>query len=77
MQNVNLDERFDSEVDGAKNFHTTSILALPFHINGEWVGVFELLNKREGKFTEHDMDVLTILVNIIGSVLGNMIGEKS
>ncbi len=77
VQNVDLDKRFDSEVDGATSFHTTSILAMPFHINGEWIGVFEMLNKRESKFTEHDMDILTILVNIIGSVLGNIINQDS
>jgi len=71
VNNVRTDERFDQKTDDAVSFVTRSILAVPLHINGEWVGVIEMLNKENDRFTEHDMDIVTILVNLIGSALGN------
>lgn len=71
VNNVKLDERFDDFIDNTGNFVTRSIMAVPLHINGEWIGVIEMLNKKEDSFTEHDMDILTSLINIISSALGS------
>lgn len=71
VKNVRQDERFDDAIDVTTSFVTRSILAVPLHINGVWIGVIELLNKKDDNFTEHDMDLITSLVNIIGSALGS------
>ncbi|MFN2368669.1 MAG: GAF domain-containing protein [Desulfurivibrionaceae bacterium] len=67
VSNVSEDERFDSAIDS--NLHgkveTRSILAVPLHINGELIGVMEAINKVDGEFTEHDMNTLTLVANII------------
>lgn len=70
LKNATQDKRFDKGLDDITNFRTRSILAVPLHINGEWIGAIEMLNKKDDNFTEHDMDVLTSLVNVLGSALG-------
>lgn len=70
-----LDKRFTAELKDAVNQQPKSILVVPFHINGEWVGVIELLNKKDDKFTEHDKKIVTSLVNILGSALGKIMGN--
>jgi GAF domain-containing protein len=71
VSNVSEDERFDAEID--KNtrgkFETKSIMAVPLHINGELIGVMEAINKVEGEFTEHDMNILTLVANVITTSL--------
>ncbi len=61
---------FPKPVDSAHK-KIKSILVVPFHINGHRVGVLELLNKKDSQFTEHDTEIVTCLINIMGTVLGN------
>jgi hypothetical protein len=75
VNNVKLDDRFFEYIDNSGSFQTRSILAVPLHINGEWIGVIEVLNKKDDCFTEHDMDILTSLVNIISSALGSTLSN--
>jgi len=74
VNNVHQDDRFDSEIDSRvrEGFETRSVLAVPLHINGELIGVMEVINKINGKFSEHDMDILTLLANIIAVSLDNV-----
>ncbi|OGR00662.1 MAG: hypothetical protein A2511_05315 [Deltaproteobacteria bacterium RIFOXYD12_FULL_50_9] len=65
VRNVTLDERFDEDFDRRLGFTTRSILAVPLHINGEIIGVMEVVNKDNDNFTIHDMDILTMLANVI------------
>jgi GAF domain-containing protein len=71
VSNVHQDDRFDSEIDSLvrQGFDTRSILAVPLHINGELIGVMELINKQSGEFSSHDMDILTMLANLIAVYL--------
>ncbi len=49
------DPRFNQEVDKQTGFHTRSILCMPVkNKDGEIFGVFQVLNKVDGVFTEHD-----------------------
>jgi hypothetical protein len=67
VSNASEDERFDSAIDSnmRSKVATRSILAVPLHINGELIGVMEAINKVEGEFTEHDMNILILVANII------------
>ncbi|MDT8334833.1 MAG: GAF domain-containing protein, partial [Desulfurivibrionaceae bacterium] len=67
VSNVSEDERFDSAIDShlRGTVETRSILAVPLHINGELIGVMEAINKMNGGFTGHDMNILTLIANII------------
>ena len=53
-------------------YEARSILAVPLHINGEMVGVMEVINKHDNTFVEHDVDVLTLLANVIAVSLDNV-----
>ncbi len=71
VSNVRQDDRFDLEIDSLvrQGFDTRSILAVPLHINGELIGVMELINKQTGDFSSHDMDILTMLANLVAIYL--------
>lgn len=57
-----LDPRFNSEFDQRTGYRTRSILCMPIHTNkGNIVGVVQLLNKRDGVFTEDDVRIIHAL----------------
>lgn len=50
---------FESEIDEKLGFTTRNILCTPIKtLKGEIIGVAQVLNKRDGSFTEEDMDLL-------------------
>jgi hypothetical protein len=69
VSNVNADVRFDGGMDKNIDFITRSILAVPLHVNGECIGAVEALNKSDDNFTQHDMNVLAILANMLANVM--------
>src|SRR2546423_1505983 len=57
-----VDPRFNPAVDQRSGYHTRNILAAPLELNdGRIVGVFEMLNKRSGLFTQDDEEILASL----------------
>ncbi len=53
------DKRFNPEIDKKTGYKTKSILCMPLkNKNGKILGVFQLLNKKKGKFTEEDEDYI-------------------
>jgi hypothetical protein len=69
VSNVSVDARFDRGMDKNIDFVTRSILAVPLHVNGECIGAVEALNKSNDNFTNHDMNVLAILANMLANVM--------
>jgi hypothetical protein len=69
VSNVSADARFDNNMDKNIGFVTRSILAVPLHVNGECIGAVEALNKSDDNFTQHDMNVLAILANMLANVM--------
>jgi GAF domain-containing protein len=63
------DERYNGELDHRIDLEITSILAVPVYMNGECIGVMETFNKRSGDFSSHDMELLTMLANLIATTL--------
>jgi len=56
------DERFNPEIDKKTGYVTRTILCVPLRtLKGRVIGVAELLNKKEGDFTEDDRDLLEAL----------------
>lgn len=61
INNAYSDSRFNPEVDRATGFKTENILSVPMNdLNGNVIGVFQVLNKKGG-FNEEDMDVLILI----------------
>jgi sigma-B regulation protein RsbU (phosphoserine phosphatase) len=57
-----LDPRFDPEFDRVTGYHTKSILCAPMKDReGKIVGVFQLLNKNNGVFTDSDATIIDAL----------------
>jgi two-component system nitrate/nitrite sensor histidine kinase NarX len=55
------DPRFSPIVDAQTGFQTHSILAVPFRARGKIIGVLEVVNKAEGRFSGHDRILLETL----------------
>ncbi|OGQ99445.1 MAG: hypothetical protein A2505_04610 [Deltaproteobacteria bacterium RIFOXYD12_FULL_55_16] len=69
VSNVSADTRFNNSTDRQTGFATRSILAVPLHVNGECIGTLEALNKNDDNFSNQDMNVLTILANMLANVM--------
>ena len=53
------DSRFDRSIDDQTGFVTRSILCSPVRtVRGEVIGVIQALNKKEGRFSQDDLDLL-------------------
>ncbi len=53
------DKRFNRAIDQQTGFDTRSILCVPVKtLKGECIGAAQVLNKKEGKFTQDDMELL-------------------
>ncbi len=53
------DARFNKAIDEQTGFKTRSILAVPVRtVTGEVIGVVEALNKKKGRFTRRDLELL-------------------
>lgn len=55
IEDAYQDSRFLSEVDQATGFKTRSVLCVPLMDRLDLVGVLELLNRRDGPFTDDDL----------------------
>ena len=57
-----FDSRFNPEVDRTTGYHTHSILCMPMrNNNGKIIGALQLLNKRNGPFTQEDESFIDAL----------------
>ena len=62
VDDVSRDQRFFAGVDFRTGHRTQSLLALPLkNLRGESMGVFEVLNKNGGRFTDEDVEVARLL----------------
>jgi phosphoserine phosphatase RsbU/P len=62
IRDAYLDPRFNPEIDKITGFHTTSMLCMPLKDKeDEIIGVFQLLNKRNGSFNEEDESFISAL----------------
>ena len=65
VDNIETDERFDLEIDQRINLEPRCILAVPLRANGKPIGVMEFFNKKESGFTKNDIQIMTLLANLI------------
>lgn len=64
VDDVRSDKRFFAGVDCSTGHQTQSVLALPLkNLRGESIGVFEVLNKASGRFTDDDVELARLLVS--------------
>ncbi len=65
------DPRFYAGMDEASGFETRNILALPLKVRDRTVGVVEVINKREGAFTDIDQQLAGALANQAAIAIDN------
>ena len=66
------DSRFNKNIDKETGYRTKTILCMPIkNINQETIGVFQVLNKITGYFTEEDEDLLVTIGSSAGISLEN------
>ncbi len=61
IANAHADPRFYQNIEQATRFPTESMLGMPLVTKDKVVGAIEVLNKREGDFTEFDEDLIQVL----------------
>lgn len=67
------DPRFSPKVDEVTGFETRSIIALPLHVRGQVVGVFEVVNvENEEFFREKYLPLLHILGDYVAIAVDNV-----
>jgi HD-GYP domain-containing protein (c-di-GMP phosphodiesterase class II) len=66
------DTRFTQDLDRITGYQTRSVIAVPLKgRDGRAVGVFEVLNKSKGAFTDEDEGLLRILATMAASFIEN------
>ena len=71
VNNVEKDKRFYSLVDQKTGFKTKSILAFPLRLKKRKYGVIEIINKKEGKFTNKDIKICEFISPFITIAIEN------
>jgi len=72
VNDTSCDPRFNASVDAKTGFHTKNTLCVPLITRQTTcIGTLQVLNKREGAFTNDDVDVLTSLSNYVTVALEN------
>lgn len=65
---------FNKEIDNLTGFKTRNILCVPMkNVHGEIIGVFQILNKRNGSFTKDDQEFLAAMAASTGIAIENAI----
>ncbi len=72
VNNAYADARFYKEVDKKTGFRTVNILCVPLLSHRKnCIGTMQVLNKKEGDFTEEDTDILTYIASYVTVALEN------
>jgi diguanylate cyclase (GGDEF)-like protein len=73
VNDTRKDPRFTTRVDTRTKFATRSILCAPLVSRGRTIGVLEIINKRNGRFTRADLELMLTLVEPAAIALENAI----
>jgi CheY-like chemotaxis protein len=69
--------KFNKDIDKITGFKTRNILCMPIrNLKGEIIGVFQLLNKKDGNFTKEDEVFLGALAGSTGITLENSLLQE-
>jgi two-component system phosphate regulon sensor histidine kinase PhoR len=71
VNDVSTDSRFYDKIDEAIGFRTSSVLCAPLIVQGRPIGALELINKRQGYFTEDDQELLISMCASLAIALQN------
>ena len=73
VNDTSKDPRFARRFDASTQFQTRSVLCAPLISRGRTIGVVQVINKRGGKFTQGDLELLLTLVEPCAIAIENAI----
>jgi PAS domain S-box-containing protein len=65
------DKRFYAGPDRQSGFRTRSMICIPLQVAGETIGVLQAINRRYGKFTNHDLQLLQAIGGPLAAAITN------
>jgi GAF domain-containing protein len=71
VSDAKTDERFYGVMDDATGFETRNMIALPLKVRDQAIGVVEVINKRDGDWTDDDKDIAGALANQASIAIDN------
>ncbi len=72
IKDVYQDSRFNKEIDAYTGYKTYNLLCMPMrNIKFEIIGVFQVLNKKDGDFTDYDEEILLAIGTNAGIAIEN------
>ncbi len=72
IEDAYADPRFDNRIDKKTGYRTRCVLCVPIKDrSGEVIGVLEVINKKEGVFSETDKDMLMALSSFVAISIEN------
>jgi signal transduction histidine kinase len=71
IANVDEDKRHFKKLDQTTNFLTRNILCVPLVLYDQIIGVLEVMNKREGNFTQTDLELLSSIASYAAIAIQN------
>lgn len=71
INDVQGDKRFYKDADTKSGFKTRNMMCVPLITKHKTIGVFQIINKKEGDFTDDDLELLIALSNQIAIAIEN------
>ncbi len=71
IADVDQDKRHFKKLDQTTNFLTRNILCVPLVLYDQIIGVLEVMNKREGTFTQTDLELLSSIASYAAIAIQN------
>jgi NtrC-family two-component system sensor histidine kinase KinB len=77
VNDTESDDRFSNRFDNSTGFSAKSILAVPLEVGERAVGVFELINKKQGGFSREDVGIVISYASTVTVAIENIELYKS
>jgi signal transduction histidine kinase len=71
VSDVAKDRRWFKGVDQVSGYQTRSLLCVPLRVKGQVIGALEVLNKRDGPFTDDDLRLVSSLSDLAAQAIEN------
>lgn len=71
IDDVRADKRFNADVDRSTGYETRTMIVVPVASKERMVGVLQAINKKEGNFTDDDLEMLETLAHQVGTAIEN------
>ena len=71
IDDVREDKRFNADVDRTTGDETRTMIVVPVSSKERMLGVLQAINKKEGCFTEDDLEMLEALAHQVGTAIEN------